>query len=179
MAATLVALILGSGPRVGASVADKLASVGYKIAVASRSGSGSKNDKGYLSLKADFSQPESIPALFEAVKTEFGTAPSVVVYNAATLTPPPNGESIFSIAAPKFTNDILVNTVSPFVAAQEAVKGWDNLPKEVKKSFIYTGNITNTVVLPVPMFVTLGVGKSASAYWLGVADASLAAKGYR
>ena len=179
MASTPVALILGAGPRVGTAVASTFASAGYKIAVVSRKGTGSKDANGYLSLKADFTKPESIPAVFDAVKAEFQTAPSVVIYNAAALTPPPDQSSALSISAESFTSDLNVNTVSPYVAAQQAVKGWESLPAEAKKSFIYTGNILNQLVLPVPMMLNLGVGKSASAYWLGVADATYAPRGFR
>ncbi|KAI1121778.1 hypothetical protein F5Y10DRAFT_93303 [Nemania abortiva] len=179
MAASPVALILGSGPRVGASVAQKFASTGYKVAVASRQGTGSKTPEGYLSLKADFSKPDSIPALFDAVKAEFNSAPSVIVYNAATLTPPPVKDSIFSIPVESVTSDLNVNTVSPYVAAQQAMAGWETLPASTKKSFIFTGNILNLSILPVPMYTNLGMGKSATAFWLGVADSTYAAKGYR
>ncbi|KAF1841391.1 NAD(P)-binding protein [Cucurbitaria berberidis CBS 394.84] len=176
---TLVALILGAGPNIGSSVASKFASAGYKIAIASRSGGQTGGNNGYLSLKADFSKPDSIPALFDAVKSEFNTAPSVVVYNAAGLTPPPDNDSVLSIPVDNFVADLNLNTVSPYVAAQHAVKGWETLPSDVKKSFIYTGNILNTLILPVPMMLTLGVGKSASAHWIGLADATYAAKGFR
>lgn len=50
---------------------------------------------------------------------------------------------------------------------------------EIKRVFIYTGNITNVAVLPVPLLLNGGMGKAASAYWLGVADGAYAAKGYR
>lgn len=173
-----VALILGAGPRIGAAVSAQFAASGYKVAVASRNGTGAVNDEGYLSLKADFSKPESISSVFEAVRSQLG-APSVVIYNAAALTPPPDQTSALSIPADRFTSDFNVNTVSPYVAAQEAVRGWDALPKDVKKSFIYTGNMLNVAVAPVPMMLNLGVGKSASAYWIGVADATYKAKGYR
>lgn len=179
MAAKQVVLILGAGPRVGASVAEKFASIGYQVALASRSGSGSKTDKGFLSLKADFTKPESIPALFQAVKTEFHSAPSVVVYNAAALTPPPDNDSALSISAESVASDLAVNTVSAYVAAQQALIGWATLPKDTKKSFIYTGNILNVSIVPMPMFLNVGMGKSASAFWIGVADATYAAKGYR
>ncbi|KAI1656386.1 hypothetical protein F4813DRAFT_390755 [Daldinia decipiens] len=92
-----VALVLGAGPRVGASVAQKFSSNGYKVAIASRSGTGSKTTEGFLSLRADFTKPDSVPALFDAVKNEFKKAPSVFVYNAAALTNPPDKDSIFSI----------------------------------------------------------------------------------
>jgi NAD(P)-dependent dehydrogenase (short-subunit alcohol dehydrogenase family) len=179
MAPNLVVLILGAGPRIGASVAERFARNGYKVAVASRSGSGTKTVKGFLSLKADFTKPDSIPALFDAVKTEFHTSPSVVIYNAAALTNPPDKDSIFSISAESVALDLNVNTISPYVAAQQAVSGWETLPKETKKTFIYTGNILNVSIASMPMMLDLGMGKSASASWIGLADTTFSARGFR
>ncbi len=179
MAATPVVLILGAGPRVGAAVAKRFASIGYKVAIASRTGSGTRNDSGFLSLRADFSKPETVPPLFEAVKTEFKTAPSVVIYNAAALTPPPNPNSIFSISAEAFASDLTINTTSAYVAAQLAVSGWETLPADTKTTFIYTGNGLNVQLIPVPAMLTLGVGKSASSFWVGLADTLYSAKGSR
>ncbi|KAK9350194.1 hypothetical protein V1523DRAFT_458353 [Lipomyces doorenjongii] len=167
-----VILILGAGPRVGASQ-------GYKIAVASRSGTGTKTAKGFLSLKADFTKPDSIPALFDAVKAEFHAAPSVVVYNVGTLTPPPDKDSVLSVSAESVASDLNVNTISPYVAAQQAISGWETLSKETKKTFIYTGNTLNVSVVPMPLLLNLGIGKSASAFWIGLANASYSAQGFR
>ncbi|KAL4904752.1 hypothetical protein BDW74DRAFT_21507 [Aspergillus multicolor] len=179
-----IALILGSGPRVGSSVASTFSAKGYNVATASRSGTNTKTSEGYLSLSADFSDPSTIPALFETVRAEFGAAPSVVVYNAYRLTEPTDKDSMLSIPAGDFVRDLNVNTVSPYVAAQKAVEGWESLPSEgtegdVKKTFIYTGNALNTFVAPVASWLDLGVGKSASAYWVGAADALYREKGYR
>jgi NAD(P)-dependent dehydrogenase (short-subunit alcohol dehydrogenase family) len=113
------------------------------------------------------------------VKKRLGVAPSVVVYNAAALTPPPDDSSVLSISQDSFVKDININTISPYTAAQEAVKGFASLSEGIKKTFIYTGNMLNTVIMPVPMVLTLGVGKSASAYWIGTADALYKEKGYR
>ncbi|OTA97722.1 hypothetical protein M434DRAFT_18894 [Hypoxylon sp. CO27-5] len=179
MAVNRVALILGAGPRIGVSVAEKFASDGYKVAVASRSGNGTKSIQGVLSLKADFAKPDSIPALFDAVNTEFKAFPNVVVYNAATLTNPPDKDSALSIPPENVASDLNVNTVSPYVTAQQAIRGWQTLPKETKKTFIYTGNILNVSVVPVPQFLDLGMGKAASAFWIGVADASYTTQGFR
>ena len=179
MAANPVVLILGAGPRIGASVAEKFANNGYKVAVASRKGSGTKTTEGFLSLKADFTKPDSIPVLFDAVKTEFHTSPSVVIYNAAALTAPPDKDSALSISAESVASDLNVNTVSPYIAAQQAVSGWEALPKETKKTFIYTGNIMNVSIVPMPLMLDLGMGKSASAFWIGVADAMSSAQGFR
>ncbi|KAL3454466.1 hypothetical protein BJX65DRAFT_301106 [Aspergillus insuetus] len=179
MASQPIALILGAGPRVGASVAAALKDKGYSIATASRSGTGTKTSEGYLSLAADFGNPSSIPPLFDSVKATFGAAPSVVVYNAAGLTPPPDNDSILSIPVESFVTDLNINTVSAYVAAQKAIEGWVTLPSDVKKTFIYTGNSLNVNILPVPLYFDLGVGKRASGYWIAVADETYAAKGYR
>jgi len=179
MATRPVILILGSGPRIGASVAEKFAKKGYQVAITSRTGTGAKNPQGYLSLKADFTKPDSIPAVFDAVKAEFHAAPSVVVYNAAALTPPPEQNSLFSVSVDSVISDLNINTVSAYAAAQQAVRGWEGLPKTTQKTFIYTGNALNELVIPVPMMMNLGMGKSASAHWIGVADGLYSAQGYR
>ncbi|KAI0438096.1 hypothetical protein F4803DRAFT_113776 [Xylaria telfairii] len=179
MAPTPIALILGSGPRIGAAVAQKFASNGYKVVVASRGGTGGKTPEGYLSLKADFTKPDSVPALFDAVKAEFNSPPSAVIYNAASLTSPPDKDSALSIPVENVVSDLNVNTVSPYIAAQQAIAGWETLPADIKKTFIFTGNYLNVVVKPVPVFTNLGMGKAASAFWIGVADGTYSARGYR
>lgn len=178
-AAKSVVLILGAGPRIGASVAIKFASNGYSVALASRSGTGTKTDNGFLSLKADFAKPDSIPALFAAVKAEFQTFPAVIIYNAGSLTVPSDKDSVLSVPATSVASDLDVNTISPYVAAQQAVEGWKTLPKETKKTFIYTGNITNVAIVPLPMMLDIGIGKSATAFWIGLADTLYADQGFR
>lgn len=174
-----VVLILGSGPRVGAAVARKFASLEYSVAVVSRKGSNTRTEEGYLSLKADFYDPSSVPAIFKKVEEEFKTPPSVVIYNAATLSPPPVEGDIFSTSTDTLVRDFNLNTVSPFIAAQQAVNGWKSLPEESKKAFIYTGNILNIKQSPVPIMLTLGIGKSATSSWVSLADLLYSKNGYR
>ena len=100
----------------------------------------------------------------------FHTPPSIVVYNAGARTVPPVEDNFFSNSAENLVSDFNVNVLSAYVAAQQAVRGWETLPKESKKTFIYTGNIMNTTIIPVAAAVSLGVGKSASSYWIGLAD---------
>ncbi|KAH8800226.1 hypothetical protein F5884DRAFT_847788 [Xylogone sp. PMI_703] len=159
MYVNLVILILGAGPRIGASDAEK---------VAKRSNV--QSAEGSLPLEADSTEPDSIPAIFDIVETELRTSPGVVVYNAAALTQPSNQESPFPIPAEYVASDLKVNTISPHVAAQQAVKGWEKLPKETEKTCIYTGNIMNISIIPPPLMMYLGMGKSASAFWIGLAD---------
>ncbi|KAF2147996.1 hypothetical protein K461DRAFT_298102 [Myriangium duriaei CBS 260.36] len=173
-----IALILGSGPRVGSAVAKSFANAGYSIAIAARKGTDAKTDEGYYSIRADFADPSSMPGVFHTVVSIFGAPPSVVVYNAASLTPPANEKLLLSIPAARVGHDLNVDTVSPYVAAQEALKGWESLPIGLKL-FIYTGNAQNKLVLPIPMMLDLGMGKAASAYWIGQADGAYEARGYR
>ena len=97
---------------------------------------------------------------------------------AVSLTRPPPGE-LLSIPIASIERDLWVNTLSPLLAAQHAVQGFEELPATAKKVFIYTGNILNSTVLPVPAFFTLGIGKAASAYWLGASDLNYSKKGFR
>ncbi|TVY44004.1 hypothetical protein LSUB1_G001774 [Lachnellula subtilissima] len=179
--ATRTVLILGSGPRIGSAVSEKFAADGYKVALVSRNGTNSINNKGYLSLQADFADidPSLLASIFEKVKTEFNAPPSVVVYNAGSITPPSDPDSALSVPSTRVINDLNVNVISPFIAAQHAIKHWEILPTGVPKLFIYTGNICNVAILPIPLLLNGGMGKAASAYWLGVADGAYAAKGYR
>lgn len=179
MTANRVVLILGAGPRIGTAVAERFANDGYKVAIVSRSSRGVKDASTYFSLKGDLSTPEAIPALFSTVKAEFKSSPSVVVYNAGTLTNPPDQDSVLSAPADSVYSDFKANTISPYVAAQEAVKGWKSLPEDFTKTFIYTGNITNVSIVPMPMMLTIGMGKAASAFWVGLADAMYSKQGFR
>jgi len=45
-----------------------------------------------------------------------------------------------------FQKDLTINTVSAYAAAQAAVTGFSELPRDVKKTFIYTGNSGHTHV---------------------------------
>lgn len=93
--ATRTVLILRSGPRIGDAVSQKFAADGYKVTLVSRKGPNSFNEKGYLSLQADFpnTDPSLLASIFDKVKSEFKAAPSVVIYNAGSITPPPDADS--------------------------------------------------------------------------------------
>lgn len=178
MSSTPVVLILGSGPRIGAAVAKQFASTGYSVAIVSRKATGGKTAEGYLSIQADLSNPSTIPGIFAVVQKEYQAAPSVVVYNAAALTPPA-GDDLFSIPAESLANNLNTNTVTAYAAAQQAVKGWQSLATDAKKVFIYTGNKQNVAIGPMLLTATLGVGKSASSYFIGAADNRYSKLGYR
>ena len=82
-----------------------------------------------------------------------------------------------SLPLADFTRDFIVNTTSAFVAAQQAVLAFEQLPESASKTFIYTGNITN--VVPLAPALDLGVGKSATAHIIQSAAAAYKDRGFK
>jgi hypothetical protein len=70
-----------------------------------------------------------------------------------------------------------INLTGAFVAAQQAVLGFAELPPTAARSFFYTGNILN--VAPLPGFMDAGTGKSAAAHMMMAAAAAYKDKGYK
>lgn len=173
-----IVLILGAGGNIGANLTSKFTTAGYSIALASRSRTDGLTSSGHLNIKVDLTDSSAIPSVFKKTKAAFGT-PNVVIYNAAMMRPPPNLEDMFSLTVEDMASDVNLMTVSAYAAAKEAVKAWEGLEKEVKKVFIYTGNMLNKTIMASPYVLTLGVGKAGAAYWIGSASALYADKGYK
>lgn len=187
-----VALILGAGPNIGQSAVRKFASKGYKIALASRSLKESNSTDDQLHIPSDFTKPDDIISAFNKVKEVFGI-PSVVVYNGklstisitlffislltasrSSRTPP---DDPFALNFDVFSTDQIVNVNSFFIAAQQAVNGFAQLPSSASRTFIYTGNVLN--VSMIPGFLAQGAGKSAAAYMIWTASAAYKDRGYK
>ncbi|MCJ1396168.1 hypothetical protein MMC18_009057 [Xylographa bjoerkii] len=168
-----IVLILGAGPNVGTSIASKFASEGWKVAAASRSPKDEIKKIAHHVIAADFADPEKISSLFAEVEAKLGT-PNVVIYNASSLAFSPDGSNPFSISIAEYAKDMAVNTTSVYAAASTALAGFRKLPEAAPKVFIYTGNIQNSLV--VPELVSLGAGKSASAYLMETAATAYGAK---
>ncbi len=83
----------------------------------------------------------------------------------------------FSITVGDLENDTTVNIHSAFVAAQQAVAGFAQLPASAARTFIYTGNVLNVSMLP--QFLTNGIGKAGAAYMMWTASAAYKEKGYK
>lgn len=75
-----VALILGAGTNIGHHVGRAFASKGYKIALVARSLKEEDSTPDQLNIRSDFSDPDSVVAVFAKVEAQIGR-PSVVVYN--------------------------------------------------------------------------------------------------
>jgi hypothetical protein len=74
-------------------------------------------------------------------------------------------------------SDNTVNIHSAFVAAQQAVAGFAQLPASASRTFIYTGNVLNVAILP--KFMSNGVGKSGAAHMMWAASAAYNDRGYK
>ena len=189
-----VLLILGSGPNIGHHVARAFTAKGYKVALASRKMKEEASTTDQVSISSDLSDPNAIASVFSKVKALLGL-PSVVVYNGKTVhkhfSRPRKAADILEAGAATrndaknplslplndFTRDFNINTTSAFVAAQQAVLGFEQLPDSASKTFIYTGNILNTTTMAPLM--DLGVGKSATAHIIQSAAAAYVDQGFK
>ncbi|KIN00050.1 hypothetical protein OIDMADRAFT_146478 [Oidiodendron maius Zn] len=175
MAVTKVVLILGAGPNIGKAVAAAFTAKGYKTALAARSLKPEESTAEQLNIQADFSDPSSIAGVFATVEKKFG-APSVVIYNAAGLNIVSETDPLAGTIS-GFAASININTVSAYAALQASVAGFSKLPNSAPRTFLYTGNALNRVV--VPSYLDLGVGKSATAYIIEASTIAYKNKGYK
>ncbi|KAJ3945465.1 hypothetical protein N0V92_013524, partial [Colletotrichum tropicale] len=110
-----VLLILGAGSRVGASIAKHFSSAGYAVALVSRSAPSPPAvdpSTSFLRVRADLSVPAQVSGAFAAVRAHFGgVEPRVVVYNAATVSQPPDAENLLSLDVGTVESDLRVNAL--------------------------------------------------------------------
>ncbi|KAI3393800.1 hypothetical protein diail_3621 [Diaporthe ilicicola] len=177
-----VAVIFGAGSNIGTALAKGFVDAGYCVATVSRSSpSSTDTSSNPLHIQADLSNPAAVTDVFGKVKSAGLAFPSVVIWNAASLTPPSDPENPLAIADASLDRDLNVMIKSPYVAAREAVEVWKNRSgKDGRKgTFIMTGNLLPKNVVPIAMYTSLGVGKSGANYWVGTADGVLKEKGIR
>ncbi|CAJ2502983.1 Uu.00g103770.m01.CDS01 [Anthostomella pinea] len=170
-----VALIIGAGPNIGQSVARIFASKGYKVGLAARSLKEADSTDTQLNIPSDFSKTDDVVDAFTKVKKAFGI-PSVVIYNVSAVHFTP-ADDPFAISLADFSTDTNINIHSAFVAAQQAVSGFAQLPASAARTFIYTGNVLNVAI--IPQFLSAGVGKSGAAYMIWQASAAYKDRGYK
>ncbi|KAL5386421.1 hypothetical protein DPSP01_004146 [Paraphaeosphaeria sporulosa] len=170
-----VILILGAGANIGQHVAQQFASQGYKVASTSRSAKSADNTSDAVHIVADLSDPESVAGIFSQVKASLGV-PSVVVYNAAAASFK-DAKNPVTLSLAELSKSLNVNTLSAYAALQEAIQGFEQLPETSSRTFIYTGNILNTTVMP--QLLDLGVGKSATAHAIQVAATAYSDRGFK
>ncbi|RYC63806.1 hypothetical protein CHU98_g2389 [Xylaria longipes] len=156
-----IILIVGAGPRLGRGIASRFRDGGYKVALAARSLTTGLSAEGTLEIKIDLADPTSVPQIFETVQ-QFWGFPSVVVYNA----------SLETINASR-----TVGFDSAYIAAQEALRGFKQLPSSMPKAFIYTGNTLNQIAIPGVM--PFALGKVSAAMMIEYAANAYGRNGFR
>ncbi|RYP25860.1 hypothetical protein DL768_011624 [Monosporascus sp. mg162] len=177
----------GSGANIGAAVASRFDKLGYQVALVSRQGSDgdapTRTPEGYLKIRADLTDPEAYAGIYSSVREALGGVPSVVVFNAAGYTPAAEPGNMFSVPLDRFQRDFDLSVKGAFVAAREAYRLWSSESEAndggAKRQFIMTGNKLPRSILPMPDVATLGLTKSASAFWIGLADKLYREKGFR
>ena len=95
---------------------------------------------------------------------------------AASHVPTPDDNPL-GVSLKDLDEMLAVNTRSAFLAIQEAVVAFKDLPSTASRTFIYTGNILNSVA--VPPFLGLGMSKSAAAHLIAMASQTYSEKGYK
>lgn len=73
--------------------------------------------------------------------------------------------------------DAHVNTFSAYAAAQQAVKGFAELPSDASKTFIYTSNKLH--IMTLEPLISMGMGKSASAHMIHYLSEVYRSSGYK
>lgn len=128
-----------------------------------------------LNMTSDFSKTDDVVNAFTEVKKAFGI-PSVVIYNCSATTFTPADDPL-AIPLADFRSERTINIDSDFVAAQQAVLGFGQLPSSAARTFIYTGNVTNVAI--IPKMLSLGIGKSGAAHMIWSASAGYKDRGYK
>ncbi|KAF4997557.1 hypothetical protein FGRMN_3762 [Fusarium graminum] len=141
-------LIFGAGAKTGKAIANAFHSKRYKLALASRSQDPATSTEDELHIPTDsYDGPRSSPT------------------------------DVFDLPLEDLKSSTIVNILSPYAAAQQAIQGWKELPASSKPTFIYTGNCEN--VAPIPLLMALGVGKAGAASFIEVAANAYKDKGYK
>ncbi|KAH8819057.1 hypothetical protein F5884DRAFT_1671 [Xylogone sp. PMI_703] len=170
-------LILGAGPRIGLAVAERFKDGGYTVVLAKRNSIDEEaKAKGYETVSVDAGNLNSIKEVFKTVTTQYGI-PSVVVYNAMSITYPKDfNDPYLSVTPESFAQDLSVLAVGTFAAIQETLTGWKQLGGG-PKAFIATGSLLPQN--PLPLGFTLGAGKSAMEHLIDCGAQMYGKQGYR
>jgi NAD(P)-dependent dehydrogenase (short-subunit alcohol dehydrogenase family) len=191
-----IAVILGSGPRIGQVVAQKFQKEGYKVAVGSRKPDAESIEKeGFLPVTVDLASIDSVEAAFKEVIARLGV-PNIVVYNgsplltllcsfslnsdtitAAALTWPEDPNDPFTISPQTLEHNTAIIAIGHYTAMREALKGFRQLKDDVPKAFISTGNVTPFT--PIPAGLSLGVGSAARVHMIDIATRSYEKEKFR
>jgi len=121
MAKKMVALIVGSGPGLSASLARRAAAEGMSVALAARNTDKLGNlctEIGAKAYPCDATHGDQVDALFDAVTQDFGI-PNLVIYNPSGRVRGP----IVDLDRDAVLNAIMVSAYGGFLVGQKAAQG--------------------------------------------------------
>jgi NAD(P)-dependent dehydrogenase (short-subunit alcohol dehydrogenase family) len=126
MTASRIAVVTGAGSGIGRAVAVALLRDGYKVALAGRRRdaldgtvvAAGDAGPGALPVVTDVSNPASVAALFETVKTSFGRL-DLLFNNAGIGAPAVNLEDL---TVEQWKSVVDINLTGPFLCTQEAIR---------------------------------------------------------
>lgn len=154
MAENGVALIVGSGPGLSASLARTAASRGMAVALAARSPDKLADlcsETGAKAYACDAAEASQVDAVFDAVTTDLGQ-PTLVIFNPSARVRGPFHE----IDREAVQNALMISAYGGFLVAQKAVQGMLELGGG---TVLFTGATAS--VKGVPQSASFAMGKFA------------------
>jgi short-subunit dehydrogenase len=151
-------MIIGAGPGIGAAVARKFSSEGYRVTIAARGGERLESLANDLRvsggvvdvLTVDAAEPEALRSA--VLESAASGSPAVLVYNAAMLTP----TSLTNVSTEQLLTGYSVDVVSAIAATQAVLPAM----REARQgTVIFTGG--SAAVRPSPGIATVSLGKAA------------------
>jgi NAD(P)-dependent dehydrogenase (short-subunit alcohol dehydrogenase family) len=126
MTASKIAVVTGAGSGIGRAVALALLRDGYKVALAGRRrealdqtiAAAGDSSPHALAVPTDVSNPASVAALFEAVKTSYGRL-DLLFNNAGIGAPPVHLEDL---TLEQWQSVVDINLTGPFLCTQAAIR---------------------------------------------------------
>ncbi|GAA1936826.1 SDR family NAD(P)-dependent oxidoreductase [Kitasatospora viridis] len=149
------AVVIGAGPGIGKSVAERFAAAGYAVAVIARgdatvkavAGAVERHGHPVLARTADSTDEDQLRAVLDEAAAELGPI-DVLVYNAARIRPDAPGE----LDARGQLESWAVNVVGALTAAAHLAPG---MAARGHGSILITGGMPE----PDPNYVSLSLGK--------------------
>ncbi|KAL1921700.1 uncharacterized protein VTP21DRAFT_10342 [Calcarisporiella thermophila] len=155
-----LAVIVGVGPGLGASLARKFASQNLSVAMLARNqdfltqlqSDITKQGGNAASFQCDITSPESVKNAFEQIEQKYGSSAAweVGIYNAGGF----SRESILEIDPEKFTNVWKVNCLGALLFSQQLIP---RMLKNNKGTLLFTGATAS--LRGSAKFATLSTGK--------------------
>jgi len=152
-------VIVGSGSGVSAGIARKFGSEGFRVVLVARTERSLEaaledlrpiQEESY-GITADASDPVSLKAAFEKIKSDYGSV-DVLVYNAARIVA---GE-VLSLTEEQLVDDFKVNAVGAVTSARLVVP---DMIERRQGTLFFTGG--GLALAPNPRYASLSMGKAA------------------